>query len=50
MGYEVFDELAEKISKVNEPKVFFELKELLEIDSMFSLPDDYKPWYMKFSF
>ncbi len=50
MGYEIFDELAEKISNVNEPEVFFELKGLLEKDSRYSLPADFEPWFMKFQF
>ncbi len=48
LGYGIFDELAEKISKVNNPEVFSELKELFEKDSSYKLPDNYKPRFMKF--
>ena len=42
------DELADKISNMNQPEIFFELKELFEKDSRYSLPVDYEPWFMKF--
>ena len=50
MGYQVFDELAEKISKVNEPEIFLELKEIFKSDSRYSLPIDYEPWFMEFQY
>lgn len=48
LGYEIFDELAEKISKVNNPEIFFELKDLFEDDSRFKVPENYEPWFLKF--
>ena len=50
LGYEIFDDLAAKISHADTPEIFFELKELFENDSRYKLPDDYKPWFMKFKF
>jgi hypothetical protein len=50
MGYPIFDELADKISQVNNPEVFYELKELFEKDSRYCVPDDYEPWFMKFEY
>jgi len=50
LGFEVFDDLAEKISKVNEPQIFFELRNLFENDSRFKIPSNYKPYFMKFNF
>jgi len=49
-GDEMFDELAKKISEVNEPEIFFELKNLFENDSRYKIPENYKPWFMKFDF
>ena len=48
LGYEIFDELADKISRVNEPEIFFELRDLFENDSRYKIPEDYTPWFMKF--
>lgn len=48
MGYEIFDELAEKISRVNNPIIFQELRDLFEKNSRYRLPEDYKPWFMTF--
>jgi hypothetical protein len=50
LGVEFFDKLADKISKVNNPEIFFELKDLFEKDPRFKVPIDYKPWFMKFDF
>jgi hypothetical protein len=49
LGVEFFDELADKISKVNNPEIFFELKDMFEKDSKFKVPENYKPWFMKFN-
>ncbi len=48
LGYEIFDQLADKISKVNEPDVFFELKKLFENDSRYKIPEKYEPWFLEF--
>ena len=48
LGYAIFDELAEKISQINKPEIFFELKELFEKDDRYKVPENYKPWFMKF--
>lgn len=48
LGYEDFDELAEKISKVNSPEAFFELKNMFENDSRYKVPENYKPWFLEF--
>ncbi len=50
LGFEVFDDLADKISQINNPKVFHELKKLFETDERFKVPDGYKPWFMKYNF
>jgi hypothetical protein len=48
LGYANFDLLAEKIAKVNNPEVFFELKDLFENDSRYKMPENYKPWFLEF--
>ncbi len=48
MGYQVFDELAEKIANVNEPEIFQELRNLFEKDPRYKLPEDYEPWFLNF--
>ena len=48
LGYDIFDELAENISQINDPRVFFELKDLFENDDRYKVPENYKPWFMKF--
>jgi len=50
LGHTVFDELAEKISNVNDPEIFFELKTIFEKDSRYEVPENYMPWFMKFDF
>ena len=50
LGYDVFDELAEKISKFNEQGTFEELELLFEEDPRYKIPEKYKPWFMKFKF
>ena len=48
LGYTVFDELAEKISNFNDPKIFEELKTLFEEDGRYKIPENYEPFYLKF--
>ncbi len=48
LGYEVFDEIAEKISKVNQPEIFQELRNLFETDPRYMIPKDYEPWFLNF--
>ena len=48
LGYEIFDELADQISNVNNPKVFFDLKKLFENDPRYKVPDDWEPWFLEF--
>lgn len=50
LGYEIFDELAEKITNVNDPEIFFELRNMFDKDSRYKVPNNYKAWFMKFNF
>ena len=48
LGYDVFDELAEKISNINQPETFQELKNLFETDPRYKIPEDYEPLFLDF--
>jgi hypothetical protein len=48
LGFEPFDQLAVKISQVNDSEVFFELKSLFENDSRYKIPKNYEPWFLDF--